>query len=453
MLDPETVKRLTAKLGAILTATEDDIKEAIQANPEQAADIADALEAVTNEGQASREWLGHTMVSLPPECWTQQGEVFSITPTRSASLRYLLQHPMQTSDSDQRPAIQNRRLLIDNLTSKLPMSSRYLSMFEWRGGRQDYVFLEDVALAHSIDKVECHYYKVFNTIEQETRRSLGLSQLGSRPTPPEYIAEIADKTFAHLLAILETLAEGSNEETLSDHLVARVLCNVATNRVLLESARIGALHAKAAEVNAKLIGALNDIGTLEIPPFESEDQIEQALALLFGPDGAFAKVEGFSRRLSGGDLQTAIRVAHVIQDQYLRTRSALFRHQLLGGTLPLNDTFLFALAMAGLFQLQIYVPGEFPNDDNYASFPGRGTLGRGGFLRPHAMELVKSMYGQMAFANDGWELRSDRIAAYAKAIDHKRGCLQMLLFLVFKRWTAGKLCNLHRALEQSADPS
>ncbi len=108
--------------------------------------------------------------------------------------------------------------------------------------------------------------------------------------------------------------------------------------------------------------------------------------------------------------------------------------------------------MAGLFQLQIYVPGEFPNDDNYASFPGRGTLGRGGFLRPHAMELVKSMYGQMAFANDGWELRSDRIAAYAKAIDYKRGCLQMLLFLVFKRWTAGKLCNLHRALEQSADP-
>jgi len=64
------------------------------------------------------------------------------------------------------------------------------------------------------------------------------------------------------------------------------------------------------------------------------------------------------------------------------------------------------------------------------------------------MELVKSMYGQMTFANEAWELRSDRIVAYARAIDKKRAILQMLLFRVFKRWAAEKLCILHCMLEK-----
>jgi len=270
------------------------------------------------------------------------------------------------------------------------------------------------------------------------------------PTPIELIANIAKEASHQVYEKLESLAAGSSdEEILEDHLVARALCNIAANRVLLESARIGALAAKAAEVNAKLIGGLNNIGTHEIPQIDSDEQIERALTLLFGAEGAFAGVKGMSRRLSGTDLKTTVRAAHVIQDQYLHTRGTFFRHALPDGSLTPNDTFLFALALAGLFQTKTYVPSELPNEDEYASFPGRGTPGRSGFLKPHAMELVKSMYGQMAFPNTGWELRSDRIVAYARAMDHKRGRLQLLLFHVFKRGTAGKLCNLHRSLKEN----
>lgn len=449
-LDRESAKSVKAKLGAILTATEEDVSHAIEVDPAQAADIADAIEAVTLHGKSSREWLGQTMVSLPVECWTKEGELLSVTPSRSASLRYLIQDQMHCPEAEDAAAVDNRKLLIDSLKSKLPSQpSRFTSMFTWSNGPASYPILEDVALTHSIEKVEQAFYLTYNIIEQDVRGLLDLGNALAVPTPIKLIPGIAKNASLRVYERLESLAKSPDEEVLEDNLVARVLCNVAANRVLLESARIGALATKAAEVNAKLIGALNSLGTLEIPQMNAEEQIEYALTLLFGANGAFANVEGMSRRLSGTDLETTVRAAHVVEDQYLQTRGACFRHALPDSKLTLNDTFLFALALAGLFQTKTYVPSELPNEDNYASFPGRGTPGRSGFLKPHAMELVKSMYGQMAFANVGWELRSDRIGAYARAMDHKRGRLQMLLFHVFKRWTAGKLHNLHRSLEKN----
>jgi len=450
-LDRETVKSVKAKLASILTATDDEVLEAIEALPSQVADIADAMEIVTLNGKASREWLGQTMASLPVEYCTRDGDLLSVTPSRSASLRYLIQDLMQVSEAEDTATIENRKLLINTLKSKLPPEpSRFTSMFAWSKGPGGYPILEDVALTHSIEKVEQAFYLTYAIIEQKERGRLGLGNALSTPTPIELIATIAKSASLEVYERLERLVAGfSNEDILESHLIAQVLCNVAANRVLLESARIGALAAEAAEVNTRLIGGLNSIGTLEIPQIESDEQIKHGLTLLFGAKGAFANVKGMSRRLLGADLETTVRAAHVIQDQYLHTRGALFRHTLPDGRLTPNDTFLFALALAGLFQTKTYVPSEFPNEDNYASFPGRGTAGRSGFLKPHAMELVKSMYGQMVFANTGWELRSDRIIAYAKAMDHKRSHLQMLLFKVFKRWTAGKICKLHNSLKKN----
>ncbi|UIF86091.1 hypothetical protein [Cupriavidus sp. UYPR2.512] len=449
-LDRESAKSVRAKLASILTATEEEVSQAIKVDPTQAADIADAMEAVTLHGRSSREWLGQTLASLPVECWTKEGELFGVTPTRSASLRHLILDQMKVPDSEKVSAVENRKLLIDSLRSKLPsVPSRFTPMFTWSNGPASYPVLEDVALTRSIEKVEQAFYLTYGIVEQEVRSHLDLDNALAVPTPINFIQSIAQEASHRVYEKLESLANGPDEEVLEDNLVARVLCNLAANRVLLESARIGALATKAAEVNATLIGALNKIGTLDIPQFNSVEQIEYALTLLFGANGAFAGIEGMSRRLSGTDLEATVRAAHVIQDQYLHTRGIPFRHALPDGKLTLNDTFLFALALAGLFQTKTYVPSELPNEDNYASFPGRGTPGRSGFLKPHAMELVKSMYGQMAFSNEGWELRSDRIGAYARAMDDKRRHLQMLLFRVFKRWTAGKLSNLHCSLEKN----
>ena len=452
-LDRESAKRVKTNLGAILTASEEDVSQALALEPKQEIDIADAIESVTLDGETSREWLHQTMAGLPVECWVKgEGELHSVTPMRSASLRHLIQDQMDVAQAEDAAPVKNRKLLIDSLKSKLlDEPSRFASMFDWRKGPASYSILEDVALTNSIEKVEHAFYLTYNVIELKERSCLDLSSAIGTPTPIELIPSIANKASLHVYQWLESLAEGSEKEVLEDNLVARVLCNLAANRVLLESARIGALSAKAAKVNAKLIGALNSIGTLEIPQIDSDEQIEQALTLLFGAEGAFASVEGMSRRLSGSDLKTTVRAAHVIEDQYLHTRGAFFRSNLHNGRLPLNDTFLFAFALAGLFQTKSYVPSEFPNEDKYASFPGRGTSARSGFLKPHAMELVKSMYGQMAFANVGWELCGDRICDYARAMDQKRSYLQMLLFHVFKRWTAGKLCNLHSSLEQNPD--
>ena len=62
------------------------------------------------------------------------------------------------------------------------------------------------------------------------------------------------------------------------------------------------------------------------------------------------------------------------------------------------DVVKFTIESDVLRQLNMFTK-QFPNEDKYASFPGRGTSARSGFLKPHAMELVKSMYGQMAFAD------------------------------------------------------
>jgi len=448
-LDSESAKSVKTKLGAILTASDEDISRTIEVDPTGAADVANALELVTQHGKASREWLGQTMASLPVECWTQEGDFFSVKPSSAASLRYFIQGQMQVPEAEDAAAVENRKLLINSLRGKLPSEpAGVTSMFAWIRGPETYSILEDVALVHSINKVEQAFYLTYNLIEQEERRAWNLSSALSVPTPIDLIPNIAEQACIQVYDRLESLTAGLDGDVLEDNLIAQVLCNLAANRVLLESARIGALASEAASVNAKLIGALNSIGTFEIPQIDSDEQIKHGLTLLFGTNGAFASVEGMSRRLSGTDLETTVKVAHVIQDQYIQTRGAYFRHMLPAGKLSPNDTFLFALALAGLFQTRTYVSSEFPNGDSYASFPGRGTPGRSGFLKPHAMELVKSMYGQMTFANEAWELRSDRIVAYARAIDKKRAILQMLLFRVFKRWAAEKLCILHCMLEK-----
>ena len=60
------------------------------------------------------------MVSLPVECWTQEGDFFSVTPSSAASLRYFIQDQMQVPEAEDAAAVENRKLLINSLRRKLP---------------------------------------------------------------------------------------------------------------------------------------------------------------------------------------------------------------------------------------------------------------------------------------------------------------------------------------------
>lgn len=448
VMDHASARRLKRQLTAILTASADDVDAAISVSPDQASALADAFEAVSDSEVGRREWLGQGMVALPPENWVQHGDVFAVTPTPSASLRYLTQANMEQPDIDRQTALESRAALIRELRTMLPDAPNHFApMFAVMQGPENYPLLEDVALTNCIQAVEEGFYDFFNLAEQGLRETLGLSAAICVPTPPELIPGIADDAMAMTAQRLRDIADGPDAVVNADHLVARVLCNVAANRVLLEQARIGACARQASDVSRRIIAALNSVGTTEAPQIEGDAQIAKALNILFCRGGPLKDFEGMSRPMTSDHIEATIRAAHAVQAQYVGTRAFRFRDRLVNGDLTPNDTFLFALALAGLYQAKTYVPNEFPNGDKYASFPGRGTLAeKTGNLKPHALELAKCIYGQIAFSNAGWELRGERISEYVHAIDYKRSCLQMLVFSVFKRWPAGKIARLHQAL-------
>jgi hypothetical protein len=447
-LNNRELKLLKTKLPAILTLSQDDVIALMRKSPDQATTIAHALDALGETG--NRQWLGHSMVSLPLENWMKHDDgLHSVTATRDASLRYLFQEIDEAAEEGA-GHLESRKRLYDQLSSYWnDMPSRFQPMLKWTSLYQAYAINCDIALASTIDKVEVLFMKAYTKAEVHCRNVNLLSHAHEVPTPIMFIPRLAKQALSDTRDALEEMAKGTDEQLSKDHLVARLMCNVAANRVLLESARLGALAKMAADVNVKLIEALNSAGIVEVPDVGSDEEIERVLSRLFGKGGSMLGVGGMSRFLSGDDLATTIAAAKRVQVQYLGTRGkpSLSLHDSAHRTA--TDTLMFALALVGVFELSSKLDNEFRGKDGYAAFPGRGTPARWGLLRPHALELAKTMYSQMAFSNVGWGLRATHVHDYEQAMARKRACMQMLIFRVFKRWPAGKLCALHQAFSKA----
>ena len=153
---------------------------------------------------------------------------------------------------------------------------------------------------------------------------------------------------------------------------------------------------------------------------------------------------GFGTPFKGHNLEVALYHALEVQKHYVKTRGAIdpSAHR------NPDNRFIFALALVACFYAQVSLDKEYSGSTyaTYAVFPAQNKAQRFEPLPAHAREMLKSLYGQMFYANTGWEIRAEAIEAYAQNFALKRSCLQELTFNTFKRMAPERLLALHQKL-------
>jgi hypothetical protein len=100
---------------------------------------------------------------------------------------------------------------------------------------------------------------------------------------------------------------------------------------------------------------------------------------------------------------------------------------------------------------------EFKGHSNatYAVFPSRNDLAKGLRDSPpaHTSELLQQAYGQIYFANDGWNLLAKGIRVYAQNRSIVRAHAEHLLFYAVKGRTSRQLLTLHQNSQRFSSPA
>jgi hypothetical protein len=461
---PPDVKRLVRnKLPSILTCSVEEVRPLLAQAPKLCVQLAEAFERVTQQSRAaptdslkkgSREWLNHTMASLPlRNVDTYKCGALSIRPTPDASLRYLLMDYMSDQKAISDKGVLNRELLCLSLYDQLSDAGKksYEPIAGWRTDlwlSEAYVLPGDVAIAKYIHLVEQLFSNRYAALEADIRKELKLPI--SQPTPIHYIERLAKGAQSSVLDRLSRyIVPVPSDAGASDDGIIMVLVHVAANRVLLESACRDDLTRRATPANVLLLSALNAAGIDEVPLLESDDEVRTCLQDWFGQGGQVCKDEGWTA-MSEEDIEVTLKHATYAQDMYRRTRGALsVKSEPDAFNMP-GDKLCFSLALVACYYGKVAVRNELVGQTHseYFVFPRRDQQRRNNPLSPNALELVMTLSGQIFMSNSGWRLQATEVDAYAHATSLRRGHLQSLIFDVFKKWTPPQLLAVQAAFER-----
>ncbi|HDR9072874.1 TPA: hypothetical protein QDA97_001593 [Burkholderia vietnamiensis] len=465
--------KLVQTLADILTMEASQADALIAEYPDDSVDLRNAFVLdITEHGEHTREWRSSTMTLLPLQYWIPAdgpGNPHFVDDNPYASLKYLSHR--ETKNKKALQSLTNRRALHRALTESLSeeVRARYAPLLDWdeRGPACEtaqpavsYPYLTDMRLSHLLHAVEVMFDWEYG-IEEQKRRPAGL--LPEQPTPPLLISGLAETAASRAQALMAMwnitdLVEwtrwdmgvevvGEPRAELGDigqrgHLVLWVLCNLAANRELLERSRLQALADLGAQANCMLLEALNRNG-IEMAPEPDEYSydrpgIRAILLKWFGPGGVLAGDPMLPSPLKGQDLEVVLAQAENIQDQYIRSRGQLSADQYRSD----YDRFLFALAVTACHLAKIKLPDEFLAGKQKPAIPAR-NLGerRMELVGPEALELMKAMYGQLLYGNEGTRLGVSDVQRYADNFRLRHAHLQQLLFNMFKRLSPSQLLH------------
>ncbi|MYN37988.1 hypothetical protein GTP55_01225 [Duganella sp. FT109W] len=461
---------LTQTLADILTLELHDADVLISDYPEDALDLYVAFaETVQAYGEHAREWRQNTMTLLPFQYWKPleaESGPYLVSENPYTSLKYLSHR--EFSDTKAQQQLNNRKALHTALSELLRVNvhAKYAPLLSWDAdelvdvsGVARYPHLKDIVLwqlTHAVEDMFNHEYRL---LEDEYRTRHGSPDTDA--TPSSAIRKLAkdavERVHLHLASWTITglfswapfdMGEYVVGEPLPEvadtgqrgHLILRVMCNMAANRVLLERARLDGLGAIGAEANQALLQALNRNGIFQAPHYNDydydEDGIRKLLDAWFGPDGIVAKDKTYPCSLRGQDLEVVLAQARHIRHQYTHTRG----HYAGGQHATEYSSFLFALAVAACHFGKIKLPDEFSLGRTKPVIPAR-NLGerRMDLVGPEAIELLKAMYGQLFYGNSGYQLSAEGTRRYADDYRWRHAYLQDLLFNMFKRLSPSQL--------------
>lgn len=479
MDDMENSQRanLTLTLADILTVDVGEANELINQYPEDALGLYTAFsETVQEHGSHAREWRKHTMALLPREYWTSAGDPDGphfVKMSPYASLRYLSQR--KQSRAKALAQLTNRRALHKAITELLETKvyKKYAPLLSWEdktpGSFDDeirYPHLEDMALWQLVEILGRFFDIEYAKAEGKLRLRLNVPE--NEATPVVHIPKLARSAAHHVELMLVswnikdifswdmydigTFVVGTEPPKVADigqrhHLVLRVLCNIGVNRMLLERSRIHHLGGLGAKLNEDLLNALNRNGVDAAPNPQvycyDNDGIRSLLLEWFGPKGLLKHDTILPVCLSGQDLDVVLAQAKEVQYQYARSRGYLLAEE----HLSQHSRFLFALALTACFARKIKLPDEFAQGKSIPVIPAR-NLGkrRMELVGPDALELLKTMYGQLQYGNPGTTLIPSGIQDYAHHYAMRHAHLQQLLFNTFKRLSPSQLLELDRRM-------
>jgi hypothetical protein len=473
---------LVQTLAEILTVEARQADALIAEYPDDSVDLRNAFVLDITEHGATREWRSNTMALLPIQYWIpadDPGSPHFVDDNRYASLKYLSHR--ETTNKKALQSLTNRRALHRALMDKLSEEVRahYAPLLDWDEtgpGRETaqqavcYPYLSDMRLSHLFHAVELMFNWEYAIAEQE-RRPAGLRP--QQPTPPSLVRGLAETAASRVQAHMAMWnvtdlvqwarwdmgveVAGEPRAELGDigqrgHLVLWVLCNLAANRQLLERSRLQALADVGAHANGMLLEALNRNG-IEMAPNPHDYSydppgIREILLKWFGPGGALTGDPVVSSPVHGQDLEVVLAQAEKIQDEYVRSRGQLSAHQYRSG----YDRFLFALAVTACHVAKIKLPDEFLAGKQRPAFPAR-NLGeqRKELVGPESLELLKGMYGQLLYGNEGTGLGAYGVQRYADNFRLRHAHLQELLFNMFKRLSPSQLLHFDGIMMRMVD--
>ncbi|OWY27774.1 hypothetical protein [Herbaspirillum robiniae] len=481
--DPKIADAILTTVADMLTQPEQEAQARISAAPVREIDaLHKAFSSdVQMNGVHARKWRAHTLSRLPLSQWKEEDGFFSVLPFGETSLKYLNAVDLDENDGRALNQLENREVLCDALKNVLPAQvlEQYLPMLEWiKVDTYDnaHPLLTDLTLSLATNSIEYLFYKEYRKVEAEWRSRKSIPE--TMATPFDWMSWLGEQALRYSKAQLviwdvlpspflssnsaptnqeEAFQGGGNEEIqhrgTDGQLTLELLCNIVANRALLESAKIAELASRAAAGAVKLLSVLNGQGIVAAPQVENDDDIREILSMWFGLGGLMSAESGFGTPLQGTAMEVVIHQAGQVQLHYLHTRA--------GGITRVHAStqhkFIFALALVACMYggEDVIVDKEFMADTNptYAPFPSqsKGLQKRLAPLGAHAREMIKSLYGQIYFANEGWEIRADKLQSYMTNMALKRSCAQELVFDVFKRLPPLRLLTLWQKLNDMAD--
>lgn len=399
------------------------------------------------ESPRTRNWLSTAMVSLPFGHVSLDGE-FSIRAITTATLKY--QTAAAGASADEvftHIHAQNRKnvcqTLFGELTNKQQLT--YAPLVGWGKLRtadaKKYERLEDVQIADSIYVLEEQFESRYLTYEKEAREEHNLPI--DQPTPLKLVRYFAEEARDDILITVKRWVSTAGS---GDNILIRTLCNIAANRALLESAKAGDLAKEGAPAVIALLEAMNQVGILEAPEVCNDADIKNLLLQWFGADGPLATAGNAKRGFTPREVEAAIRQAAQAQREYVYLRPTSDDPLAEIAFRTPNDRLMFALTLIADRKMNQRVDKEQKGEvtPKYVVFDPKAEE-----LGVHALTMVMRQYGQIAFSNESWDLRAERVQDYVDALSYKRARRQEMVFKVFKRMEADKLLTVHNTLMQN----
>lgn len=458
-----------SKLPGILTRRPDGIANWVR--KEHSSEVLALAKAFNRTASQCHKWQAAVLAQVPVSAWASgPGAQLHLKPSSAASMRYLSRESLGEDAVSELKQVETRKMLFVELLEQMSPSSRsiYRPMLRWVPYDElgdtsvaQFPLSSDTAFGYNLFVLENMMAEQLRVYEEKWHTENNWPEDQSIPSEVTRACSLGAQQ--HLSKLVERWCEDSARlSCVPESLLALTSANLSVNRALLELAAAEARGMEAASMNEKFLRALNQRGVLEVPhviddcgPDEFESQLRKILISWFGHGGLMLQPSSisFRRPMNTSDIDMVVLWSGQLQQTYMQERGAMggpdAAHKAHGSSC---NRFIFAIVMAGAFYCNTGTAHEFTGHSNstYAVFPDRGEVVRGKRETPptHAAHFLKQAYGQVFFANSGWDLRFERVREYAETASIKRSHLQQLLHFAVKKRTSRELLALHQNLQR-----